>query len=248
MNDSKTKHYLVTIAEVATGGDDALACAIDERGIPFERNLYQLFRRFGIVKSDELVHDVRRAYVGQQPVYFARAGTLVARFRARHNLGEPEQHRGSSHSTAEAVREVVEAMRSDSATDPYKRDGLACPRQRRAFYKSDAWSNRSATTRAIDGFTCQSCGVSDVELHAHHSAPIQSVFSRTFYKNFETNRLRTWCRSCHQEYHNNAVADVNGFHFAGHGELQKERKHNRDRREKHDEARECDWCKKFAWN
>jgi len=137
---------------------------------------------------------------------------------------------------------------SEEPVDPYKFESLACPRERSDFYESKQWKRRARAVRAVDHFQCQRCGESNRELHVHHFQPIYSVYSKKFARNFEMIRLRTWCKACHQNYHNNSIRNPQGFSIATTEEKADEKERDRERRRAHDQALECLYCKKFVWS
>lgn len=250
MNDDPLR-YLREIISVATGGD---AYAMEQVTLVRPTRMtdaLNFLRDHGLVAADEVRTDVRRAFNGRPPSYFASTERLVKQFCHDHSVPTPTsretQSAGMRH-VSEVADDLIQELESNKPTDPFQREGLACPQQRSAFYESSAWKRRAAAVRVMDRFTCQRCDESETVLHVHHKMPIQAVFGRTFYKNFETIRLVTYCQSCHEDYHQSTVRTPNGFHPATEESFFEERKQDKKRIEQHDAAQECRWCQRFVWN
>ncbi|TXI47333.1 MAG: HNH endonuclease [Lysobacter sp.] len=57
------------------------------------------------------------------------------------------------------------------------------------------WREVSANIRALDGYSCISCGAVNTELHVHHVVYVSNFGTH------QKNNLVTLCRRCHEEEH-----------------------------------------------
>lgn len=251
MRYEKKFGQLSNLIGVATGGDTEFLSKLRQMTtqgqVPDREEVVELLYETGLPQAEVVESDLDRAYSGQPLKYFAPARQLAEDFRRERSIRFPNEHpkikTGKVDLSESGLRELLEA----DNIDPYKLNNHACPHERRAFYNSDQWSRRAKAIRAMDWFTCQQCGAKDKELHAHHEAPIFSVFSKAFARNFQVIRIETWCVDCHSEYHEEADRTSKRFVLRP-GEYSEDlHERDKERRRKHDAARECLWCKKFVW-
>jgi len=260
--DKEIVDRLSYLIEVATRGDPevrsdfrqmVVKSQVPKRlEVPDQKKVVGLLYEAGIPQAEVVKTDLKRAYSGRLLKYFVSARELAEKFRRERFIRPPKEHPEIETGfrkvdVSEALKEVDRWADESVDTDPYKWHGHACPRERRAFYSSDQWSRRAKAIRAMDCFTCQRCGAGDKELHAHHEAPIFSVFSKKFKRNFDVTRITTWCTDCHRSFHENADRTWWGFALRPDGHSDDLHERDKERRRKHDAAQECLWCKRFVW-
>lgn len=259
MTDHKQKNgRLSDLVGVATGGNafaiEQLQEATPLEGVVSRDAVIQILREYGIPYAKVVREDLNRIYSGQRPRYFVVARKMAKRYRDRRGIYDwrPE---GGLLSAADIVDELEkdldEAKREQEEYGAHQwlyRMGIACYREQEDFYQSREWSDRAAVIRASYGFSCQRCGRSNTELHAHHLTPIYSAYSKKFHRNFNTADILCWCADCHRDYHAQSVRTEFGFTIASNEEVLEEREENRKRRIAHDKTRTCRYCKKFVWN
>lgn len=245
--------YAVELVSVATGGDSAAIGRIDRCQPAGEKDIRSVLYDHDVPQAEVVKEDTHRVLCGKPPRYFARYRRLERQFRRRLGIPEYTEHPAIDHSnglvdTSDILDEILEDLRSDEPKDPYKMHGIACRHEKSTFYDSPEWERRAKAIRAMDQFTCRSCGRSNVELHVHHLHPIHSVYGKKFYQNFDVVRMRTLCKSCHMDLHEGAIRGVKMFKTATDEEQEKHKKRRKREREMHDEVRECLWCQRFVWD
>lgn len=239
---------------IASGGRGGTGEEAGEivRAFDSRKRLERVLRRYGVPFSSVVKSDIDRVLRPERPKYFARKSRLERLFRGRRAIPRPRNHpkiktREGMVSISDAARRAAERLSREQQVCPYHEEGLACPKQQSAFYDSAVWARRAKAVRAMDQYTCRSCGRGNRELHVHHVQPIYSVHSRKFHRNFDVCRMRSLCKSCHRDVHEGVLKDSGGFYNAPGREEAKAREARQQWRRWHDEFRDCLWCQRFEW-
>ena len=66
---------------------------------------------------------------------------------------------------------------------------------KQAYLLSPKWNNKRKLRLALDGYTCQGCGIDGVPLEVHH------IHYNTLFNESVSSDIISVCRKCHQDVH-----------------------------------------------
>ncbi|MDZ4406069.1 hypothetical protein [Prosthecobacter sp.] len=202
--------------------------------------------------------DIERLADDRSPIYFASAlnfarrvwQELSSQIRKRAgdmNLGGiSNEHRGGVHVSVvfeEAMRRLkwnIDFADRWGAPPDYLMYNTACPVEQADFYNTEGWRCRAESIKALDSRRCKQCGRGNAteSIHAHHDEPIYGLLTTSFVKNFESNRIYSMCKSCHEAFHRERLKHRRDFVPVSSEMLE----YRRLVRIAHDNSRVCGYC------
>jgi 5-methylcytosine-specific restriction endonuclease McrA len=244
------RNRAIDLVAEATGGDSYHIERLAARDEISRDDVVEQLREAHVPLVTQLLADVDRVFAGSEPCYFVQPEVLVERYRQRYHsessFTEPDYRLEplSCSDVAQELEKVIsECQLYGVSLDEY-RDGAACVAEQRFFYETEEWEGRATVVRIMDHFACRACnqqGAGEM-LPVHHSELIYSAFSRHFYRNFDTIRLRSLCDSCHRGFHSTHVRGYSDFRLASAEQVEGNWRCRRTLEGLHDAMKECQFC------
>ncbi len=252
MDEERTiRAHATNLVGEATGGDASYLEALSEMDEFGLYDVIDVLRDARVPITRHVKFDLEEIFDGREPRYFVPHETMVERYRANHhpsvNFAEPERglipaSEGFQEAYTSIERHIQENQQYGVSLEPY-RDGEACLVEQSFFYASPEWADRRDVVRTMDNFKCRMCGLKGEELQVHHDDLIYSVFSRHFDRNFDVCRLRTACKSCHEDFHRTHVRGISDFRLAqSSDQVHRSRDWRHAIERLHNALRECRFC------
>ena len=237
--------YAGMVISEATGGDSTCGERFHYMESISKDAVLNLLIDAGVPVGAEIVEeDVHRAFEAEEPRYFLPPERIAELYRMRHGIAYSDQMGWVNQPNTvadEIIKCNLEAEKSGVTLSQY-RDGTVCKAEQEFFYKTEEWNDRARVIRVLDRFKCRGCGQNRTDCEVHHDEHLYTAYCPSFYRNFDSDRLRSLCKPCHKAFHESRVRGHSHFVPANSALRRKDSFLWAKRAKLHDQLRECPYC------